>query len=526
MTTTAAGLSQMSEHILEADYKAATRDFCTLLRDGAEPMRLGLDALSVASPFLNVPAHIMIKADGEQRSVNFDHVVLGMWRSARMSQFMPRGYELLPVTQGMWYLPQGLDVWSQLLCEFPGHYAREQEKCPEINLRGPHQYFDALDPVADGSFEDRLEAMLSAIIQGDRAVAFSNFRSLADEATTDPERRKQLEASVLFAAMSDLPGPRMLPPNIVNAAHKALRARAMIDLARVLGWENAGPIFLAVIPDLATAPRFSDLLEAATAYLTGHFGPAYRDACGANTGSLNAREIESFVAVLLHGTPEDTFEGVTALLGAGKSPVAINDAAVLAAARLMVTIERPGLSAGFSQLTHCFDYGNVVGYWLRSYNHPQRVKAAYYAPHFVNESARVVRRVAPNPDEEFTSQPHEHARFAEALTLDNVLLELSKAVDEQEAPLATALVDSYLHRSKDRKRLSRTLAFASAKWEGDPHMPRNAMSHEEEYTHSTNPEPYRDEIFRSWTRYVSRVRKRSYDFNCLDLYREVLQPDA
>jgi hypothetical protein len=522
MTSTQAGLSQMSEHILETDYRAAARDFCELLRDGSRPMPLGLEALRIASPYLNVPAHIMIKSDGEQRSVNFDHVVLGLWRSAKMAQFMPRGYEHLPVTQGMWYLPQGLDVWSQLLCEFPGHYAREQEKCPEINLKGPRQYFEALDPVTEGTFEERLEAMLHAILQGDRSMAFQNFLSLAEDAAGHPARRRDLEANLLFAAMSDLPGPRMLPPNMINAAHKALRARAMIDLTNVLGWENAYPVFFAVIPDLATSARFSDLLEAATAYLAGQFGPNYREACQANTATLNAREIEKFVTVLLHGTPDDTFAGVTELLGAGKSPVAINDAAVLAAARLMVKIERPGLSSGFSQLTHCFDYANVVGFWLRNYDHPQRAKAAYYAPHFVNESARVVRRVPANAEEEFDSQPHEHTRFAEELTLDNALLELSRAVDAQDAPRATALVDSYLARSKDRERLIGTLAFASAKWEGDPHMPRNAMSHQEEYVHSTHPPHLRDEIFHSWTRYVSRVRKRSYEFNCFELYREVL----
>jgi hypothetical protein len=515
----------MSEHILEADYQAATHDFCELLRDGAEPVPLGLQAIKVASPYLHVPAHIMLTPDGEQRSVNFDHVVLGMWRSARMAQFMPPGYEHLPVTQGMWYLPQGLDIWSQLLCEFPGHYAREQEKCPEINLKGPRRHFDELEPVNEGSFQESLEAMLHAIMQGDRSTAFQRFLGLADEAATDDVKRRELEAGVLFAAMSDMPGPRLLPPNMVNAAHKALRARAMIDIANVAGWSNSYPVFVAVIPDLATAPRFSDMAETATAYLVGQFGPGYRDALQANTAALSPREIEGFVTVLLHGTPHETFEAVTALLTAGKSPVAINDAAVLAAARLMVKIERPGLSSGFSQLTHCFDYANVVGYWLRNYDHPQRAKAAYYAPHFVNESARVVRGVAANPEEEFASHPSEHARFVENLSLDGVLSELSKAIDKQDAPLATALTDGYLARSKDRKRLARTLAFASAKWEGDPHMPRNAMSHHEEYIHSTHPAPLRDEIFRSWTRYVSRVRKRSYEFNCFELYREVLRLD-
>lgn len=522
MVTLKSALSRMSEHILDANYQATTRDFCELVREGAPPMSVGMEAMRVVSPFLHVPSHIMVKPDGDQRTVNFDHVILALWRSKRMSQFMPKGYAELPLTQAIWYLPQGLDIWSQILCEFPGHYAREQERCPEIKLKGPVQRFDECPPIKGGSFEDRIALMLHSIVEGDKATAFQAFLGAAAEATQDEVKRRDLEASVLFAGITDMPGPRLVMPNMVNAAHKAIRARAMVDLANVVGWENSYPLFLAVIPDLATHPRYFDLLETATAELQGRFGREYRELRHTNQAPLNAREIEGFVRVLLNGSQEDTFAAVTDMLAAGKSLIAINDAAVLGAGRVIVQIERPGLSSGFSQATHCFDYSNVVGYWLRTYDHPQQVKAAYFAPHFVNESARLLRRVPSLAEEEFETQPHEHARFAESQSLGGLLRALSTAIDAQEAPLATALTDSYLSRSRNRKRLIATLAFASAKWEGDPHMPRNAMSHHEEYSHTTLPGPLRDEIFRSWTRYVSRVRKRSYDFNCFELYKEVL----
>jgi hypothetical protein len=117
--------------------------------------------------------------------------------------------------------------------------------------------------------------------------------------------------------------------------------------------------------------------------------------------------------------------------------------------------------------------------------------------------------------------PYEHARFAEDLTLDTALLELSKAVDGQDAPRATALFD-YLARSKDRERLIRALPLHRRSGKGIPtcrvtpcptrRSTSTALTRRTCATRSSAP----------GTRYVSRVRKRSYEFNCFELYREVL----
>lgn len=521
MVSLQSALSRMSEHILEADFKATTRDFCDLVREGASPMEVALEAMRTASPFLNVPAHMMMKPDGDQRAVNYDHVLLGLWRSVRMAGFMPRGYEQLPLTQAVWYLPQGLDIWSQLLCEFPGHYAREQERCPEINLKGPRQHFEEAPPLERGSFEERLELMLHSIVQGDKATAFQAFMSLAHEARDDPEKRARLESNVLFAGIIDLPGPRLIPPGLANAAHKAIRARAMVDFAAAIGWENAYPAFFIVIPDLASNPRSYDLYEAAGTFLTARFGREFRRALEANESPLSGREVEEFVATLLHGSAQDTFEKVTDLLAEGKSVTAINDAALLGTSRLVAAIEKLSFTA-FSPAIHCFDYANAVAFWLRRYRHHQQVKAAYFAPYFVNETVRALKRMPRTADDELPSRPYEHARFAASLSAEKLLAELARACRAQETALATALLDSYLARSRDRKRLTNVLAFEAARWEGDPHLARQAMSHNEEFLHNSLPEPLRDEFFRSWVRYMSRSHKRSYEFNCFALYEEVL----
>jgi hypothetical protein len=281
-----------------------------------------------------------------------------------------------------------------------------------------------------------------------------------------------------------------------------------------------------VIPDLASNPRFHDVFETANIRLNGAFGREYHDRRHTNQDGLSQREAEAFISVMLHGSPDDVLSHVTTLLEEGKSLIALNDVCIIAAARLQSTIEHPSIRAGFTNSDHCFDYTNVVGYWLRKYDHHQQMKAPYFTALFVNDTARYLAGVKPDPKTQLTSQPEEHAERAGRLSLNETLTTLAQAVDEQDAPFATALVDSYMGRTRDRNKLIQTLMFESAKFEGDPHMPRNAMSHYEEFNNSTFPAAFRDDIFRSWTRFVTRWHKRSYDYNCLRVYESELMPKS
>ena len=83
-----------------------------MLVDGSRPTDAMTFVMDVAAPYLNVPAHAMLKNDGEMRGINYDHVILGMWRSPRMGTLLPDKFSQLPLTQAMWYLPQGMDIWS------------------------------------------------------------------------------------------------------------------------------------------------------------------------------------------------------------------------------------------------------------------------------------------------------------------------------------------------------------------------------------------------------------------------------
>ena len=87
------------------------------------------EAIAAAAPYVQVPSHLMRLPSGEMRGVNYDHTILG-WRGAiSLMRELGDNRGVLPSVQARWYVPQGLNVWEQVICEFPGHYARDGEQC-------------------------------------------------------------------------------------------------------------------------------------------------------------------------------------------------------------------------------------------------------------------------------------------------------------------------------------------------------------------------------------------------------------
>ena len=69
--------AELSSNILQAKHRDATDQFCAKLVDGSKPADAMTFVMDVAAPYLNVPAHAMLKNDGEMRGINYDHVILG-----------------------------------------------------------------------------------------------------------------------------------------------------------------------------------------------------------------------------------------------------------------------------------------------------------------------------------------------------------------------------------------------------------------------------------------------------------------
>ncbi|MHB8576628.1 MAG: hypothetical protein ACYDCQ_14995 [Dehalococcoidia bacterium] len=517
-------LAQLREFVVAADYPHATEQFLGLLKQGYRPQQLVGEAISATAPFVQAPSHIMLKADGQSRGVNYDHTILAWRGSTRLAAAMPKQTANLPLAQAMWYTPQGLDVWSQIHCEFPGHYARDQERCgdrDEFKLpsgnqfdqptaRGPKVHFEDHEPILGGSIDERLHQMTNAIMEGERVESYGLFLGLAGE----PEARERLKEAVLFAGIIDLQETVIQRGGYQNIGHKALRSRALVDLADQLGWENAHDIFYTVVPDLGCTPRFYELWSMTTVLLPQEFKQNWTQLKRLNTERLSEHEVDEVIDTILWAAPGDVTALITRLLRGGRALLAIADAIIIAYMRYLIdVVEHP---SAFFTPGHSFDYCNVVNHWLRRYDYPHQAKALYLDALFVNDLIRANALFPRDPAADIEPL-RDYRDWAEALTPDELLVELNVACSRQDPAPAMTLVEAYLHRTSERTNLIATLSQVGATIQNDPHIARLCMSSIEEY--ACNGTSRKDDILRAWTKYLARAIRRSNDTGCFQLYQ-------
>lgn len=101
----------------------------------------------------------------------------------------------------------------------------------------------------------RLDRFNWAIAEGDREQSYGLFLGLDD----DEANRERLKERLLFAGIIDLQDTLINRGGYQNIGHKALRARALIDIADYFGWDNAREVIYTVVPDLGCSPRLYGL---------------------------------------------------------------------------------------------------------------------------------------------------------------------------------------------------------------------------------------------------------------------------
>jgi hypothetical protein len=505
-------VQEMVENIVAADPRGTADAFCRLVREGHRLPELAVAGLGAAAPYLNVPAHAMVKADGELRGVNYDHTVMGVRGSLAMGPVLPDDLRLLPMTQAFWYLPDGLDIWDQLLCEQPGHYAREGEKCPALPASGPQVHFEDQEPDRSGSADDRFHRFVAATIQGDRVASYRAFLGLAEE----PALRERLKEQLLFLSIIDIQDTIIAPHKrkIQNIGHKSFRARSLIDIADWVGWENSHQVFYGIVPDLACWPRFYDLWDEMTIKVPQIFGPEWRTLRQRNVERMTPEEREQTIDVVMRATSAaDVKTQITTLLQRGVRFTDVAQAVVLGYAAYVM--DGADNTRSFFTTGHAFDYCNVVHHWIRAYDNPNQVKALYFMAVFVNDAiqATVIAGQGFPSDME---PPNEYRAWAATLGQKESLVELDLAVAALQCGKATAVVDSYVERFDERQDLIATLGKGAARFQADPHMQRNAASSVEEWTHNTIGR--RDLILRAQARYLAGGKKRTLAPDCYRMF--------
>ncbi len=514
MSTTS--LARMDELILDGKFHEATEDFCQLARAGHAIPDLALHAMNTAAPYLHVPAHEKLLETGEFRNVNYDHTMLGFRAGMRLSPWLSDVEKNIGVVQGMYYLPQGLDVWAQLECGFPGHYAREQEQCVEEDIGHElHCHFEDQEPLVEGSHDDRFTALFHALTQGDKVTSYRIFLGLAAE----PEQRHRLQDALLFASIIDQQEFNSFR-RVRHIGHKPIRARAMFDLADWVGWDRARPFFYLGVPDVCNAPIFHSLYDHACFLLNLHFKGAQFELMETNTAPLSVAEQDQFSDLIIAGDPMAVADAITAFLKAGTAPQSIADAVNIAHARHSVSRLRSPIA--YTIPMHSFDYANVVNYWLRNFRNKHQVKAIYLSAWFVTDT---IREIDAYPDLPGVVPPDPDGRrgWAEAFATENLLGELEAAIADQDPSRAVALVRAWTGRHDPtqkgaRDELIRMLAHCAGKYQGDAHIFRNATSVIEEYQLNTAHAARKDILFEFWAHFLSFYKKRTLATDCYDMY--------
>jgi len=519
-----ASLAEMDKLILEGKFHEATEIFCQLTHGGHKVKDLALHAMTTAAPYLHVPAHEKLLKNGEFRNVNYDHTMLGIRAGMRLSPWLPEGEKDLGIVQGMYYIPQGLDVWAQLECRFPGHYAREQERCPEDQIgRELHCYFEDKEPLVEGTVDERFESMFQALTRGDKVTSYRLFLGLAAE----PELRKRLQDTLLFAAIIDQQEFNSFR-RVRHIGHKPVRTRAMFDLADWVGWDRAKPFFYLAVPDICNAPIFHSLYDHACFLLNLHFKGTQFEIVNNNKAPLAEVEQDALQTLIMAGDPMAVADEITRLLKEGKAPQNIADVVNIAHATHSVTRLRSPIA--YTVPMHSFDYANVVNYWLRNFKNKHQPKAIYLSGWFVTDT---IREIDAYPDMPGVVKPDPEAQrdWAEGVATNKLLGELESAIADQNPSRSVALVRAWNARHDPGKKgsrdtLIRKLAHCAGKYQGDAHIFRNACSVIEEYQLNTASAARKDVLFEFWAHFLSFYKKRTLATDCYDMYHRYFGKDA
>jgi len=487
--------ARLEEKILERDQRAASQIFYDLVRAGRPLPELLGQIVRIHAPYTHVPYHQRLD-DGIVRFVNNDHCLLSSRASMDLMKMLRPELAYLPLAQTIWYLPTGLDPWNQLLGKMPGHYVRLYELKFEGKPPLPEVHWADQEPLTiDGDFPAKLNTWLTLVQRGEVVNAYRVFLGLWEEAVGDETKRTQLLAHLVFAGLIDVQD-RMLHNRSYTTGHKSYRARATVQLAQAVGWQNARSILYAGVPDMAVGPRWHSSYETGCLVVQNFLDARDQDFVG-NDGALSSVESFALIEAILSGEEPAYIDLIVALLKAGKGLRQIIDTIQVASAQVILETGNPN---NYSMSQHSYEYCNTVRWFFDTFQHPHRLKLLFVAGAFVTRAAHHQRHTPENGPTKI-----EAPRGAEALSQQQMLQRLDEALMGLRAPEAVNWTATYLHAGLDRAALIDTLAIGAAKTGNDPHNQELGICLLEDYAHSTAQD--RDRLLLASAKHTAGHRK-------------------
>ncbi len=462
----------LTDAILQRDQPRTTDLFFGMVAREGRSIGEALSVVTAAeAPFVQVPNHINVR-DGQIVLVNNDHTILGLRTSTALMPYLPETHRLLPLLQSVWYIPAGLDIWNQLLGKYPGRYATMKGLNVPPPDHGPVVWNQDQAPIREGgTIEERLNAHMLATMGGEVQRSYGMFLDLA----ADEEARPKLRDQLLFLGLIDMQDT-IVGRKARNTGHKALRARAIADLAEFVGWERAHGVFYTGVPDMAVGPLYYSTYDAVCVHLAAAFPDTGNKLRETNETPLTAAEVEAFVDLLMTGEPQAVWDQLTAHLKVGKSLRSLGDTIQIGAAELIL---RNTVPRAFTDGQHPFDYCNAANYWMRTSDSPYQPRVVFLMAHFVNDAARANKWQTPVMEQELAGFD------ASGRSPETLLRELDDAILAFDIPRSTATANAYLQSGADRKPYHEAVAVTACKFQDDPHNQKITHSSFEEYAHNT-----------------------------------------
>jgi len=350
----------------------------------------------------------------------------------------------------------------------------------------------------EGSTDEKLQAHMVATISGDARQSYGLFLGLAADETS----RQRLADHLVFLGLIDLQDT-VVGRKARNTGHKALRARAVTELADFIGWERAHGVYYIGVPDMAIGPLYYSLYDAACVTVSADLPDAGKQLRQTNQTPLTPAEVEAMIQLLMTADGPTVWSQLTTHLRNGKSLTSLGDTIQIAAAELIL---RTTVPRNFTDGQHPFDYCNTANYWMRRTQSPYQARILYLMANFVNDVAR--------SNKLFTSLiEKECAGFSlDDRTPQSLLIELDEAILAYDVPRTTAIADAYLRSGADRKAYQATVAVAACKFQDDPHNQKITHSTFEEYAH--NSTHLRDRLLLATVRLLAGWPKMPGERDC------------
>ena len=492
-----------TDAILQRDQPRTAELFFDLVQRDGRSMGDALSLVTEAeAPFVQVPNHVNVR-DGQITLINNDHTILGLRTSADLTQYLPEEYRLLGMLQSVWYIPAGLDIWNQLLGKYPGRYATMKGMNVPPPSYGPVVWNQDQEPIVEqGTLDQRLHSHMIATISGDVKRSYGLFLGLAADEAARPRLRDQL----LFLGLIDLQDT-VMGRKARNTGHKALRARAVVDLAGQIGWDRAHGVYYTGVPDMAVGPLYYSLYDAACVTLTEAFPDAGKSLKQTNLTPLTAEQVEDMMRLLMEADGQTVWDQITTHLRNGIALRSLGDAIQLGAAELVL---RTTVPRKFTEGQHPFDYCNTANYWMRTSDSPYQPRVLYLMANFVNDAARANKLFSSVIEQEFAANDLS-GRTPEALLRDQ-----DEAIMAFDFARATSVANAYLQTGADRSKLLARLAVTACKFQDDPHNQKISHSTFEEYGH--NSTHLRDRLLLATARLLAGWPKMPGERDCYARY--------